>query len=266
MRLKTLTLCYLLICGTALAQNKGRDTYIPKESPVPCLDSMKILCIGNSFTYFYDAPHKLQEIAAFEGHYLDVTVSVKGGGSCRKHLVYEPTVKAVAKGGYDVAFIQDQSQAAARYFKDRKAHPYVGNDFETLADYVKTYSRDCRIILERTWSFPDKKEKTAKEFGSEEKFDELIGKGARKIARHYGADLSPIGDAFSLSRRLYPEIELLHSDCKHSGPAGMYLKACVNYLILYRQDFGPNPSNCDLDPETAAKLRSVARSIVLKKR
>ena len=105
--------------------------------------------------------------------------------------------------------------------------------------------------------------------GEEEKFvvalnaDEALAKGTRKVAKRSGAGVSPIGDAFTICRKMYPEINLLHTDGHHQSPKGTYLKACVNYLMLFGQKFGPSPSNCDIDPDTAAKLRGVAEHVVL---
>ena len=44
-----------------------------------------------------------------EGHYTDCWMTEKGGWTMTKHMVYEPTVEAVEKGGYDYVFLQDQS-------------------------------------------------------------------------------------------------------------------------------------------------------------
>lgn len=42
-----------------------------------------------------------------------------------------------------------------------------------------------------------------------------------------------------------------------------YLKACVNYLVLFGERFGADPADCGLNPDKAAYLRSVAEQIVL---
>lgn len=259
MRLK-LTIAALLVAALPCMGQKPHDEYAPKPSPVPCQDTTKVLCIGNSFTYFFDSPHKLQEIAAFEGHWLDIHVSTKGGYTFANHIVYAPTAEAIGEGGYDVAFLQDQSQAGARFKALRSEYPYIRKDFETLSDCVRTWSRDCRIILERTWSYPAMENGG---FPTEAEFDEALAKGTRKVAKRSGAGVSPIGDAFTICRKMYPEINLLHIDGHHQSPKGTYLKACVNYLMLFGQKFGPSPSNCDIDPDTAAKLRGVAEHVVL---
>lgn len=252
----------LLLQAAAAAQDNPAATYVPKPSPVAAVDTTKVLCIGNSFTYFHDCPHKLVEIAAFEGHFIDMTWAFRGGYTLGQHVTYQPTVEAIRKGGYEYAFLQDQSQAAARYVGFHDDYPYVRTDFETLSACVRTVSRDCECIYERTWSYPAFENGG---FPTEKEFDKALAKGARKVARPSGSRVSPIGDAFTLSRELYPEINLLYTDSHHQSPAGTYLKCCVNYLMIFKQPFGSSPSDCDLDPATAAKLRSVAEKIVFKK-
>ena len=60
-----------------------------------------------------------------------------------------------------------------------------------------------------------------------------------------------------------PDIELLADDAKHQNAYGSYLKACVNYLMIFRTPFDAQASACGLDPEKTARLRTVAERSVL---
>ena len=79
--------------------------------------------------------------------------------------------------------------------------------------------------------------------------------------------LSPIGKAFAKARNDYGFTDaynyLLYTDNYHPQRYGAYLKACVNYLILFGEPFGPAPADCDVPPADAAKLRAAAEAIVL---
>jgi hypothetical protein len=48
-------------------------------------DTVKVLCIGNSFTYYHGCPMMLKELAWNEGHYLDISASLKGGRTMAQH-------------------------------------------------------------------------------------------------------------------------------------------------------------------------------------
>ena len=54
------------------------------------------------------------------------------------------------QGGYDFAFLQDQSQNPANYGRDATASILTG--LTTLADKVRAASPSCKVILEETWS------------------------------------------------------------------------------------------------------------------
>ena len=77
------------------------------------------------------------------------------------------------------------------------------------------------------------------------------------------ADMSPIRDAFRMANIERPDILLFADDGYHQSPYGSYLKSCVNYLVLFGEPFGDNPSDCGLDPKRTAALRTIAEAVVL---
>ena len=235
--------------------------YIQDFGTVQPKDTTKVLCLGNSFTYYHYCPVMLKEIAWNEGHYLDISASLKGGRTMKHHHTLEMTQDHIAEGGYDVVFLQDQSQAAAKVGQDRKEHAVLVEDMAYMAEKVRTTSPDCKIIVERTWSYPGKEHGG---FGSLKAFDAYSEKGARIMAKAVGnATISPIAEAFIYCREEHPDIMLYHTDGHHQSVYGSYLKSCVNYLRLFGEPFGENPADCGIEPKKAAVLRSIAEKIVL---
>ena len=49
------------------------------------VDTTRVLCIGNSFTYYFDSHLKLAEIALSQGHYIDMTAAYVGGYTFNRH-------------------------------------------------------------------------------------------------------------------------------------------------------------------------------------
>lgn len=235
--------------------------YIQDFGTVQPKDTTRVLCLGNSFTYYHYCPVMLKEIAWNEGHYLDISASLKGGRTMKHHHTLEMTQDHIAEGGYDVVFLQDQSQAAAKVGQDRKEHAVLVEDMAYMAEKVRTTSPDCKIIVERTWSYPGKEHGG---FGSLKAFDAYSEKGARIMAKAVGnATISPIAEAFIYCREEHPDIMLYHTDGHHQSVYGSYLKSCVNYLQLFGEPFGENPADCGIEPKKAAVLRSIAEKIVL---
>lgn len=94
-------------------------------------------------------------------------------------------------------------------------------------------------------------------------FETYNDAGAKAMAKAAGTWVSPIGPAFRQVREGGSGINLYYSDSKHQSEYGAYLKACVNYLVLFGERFGADPADCGLNPDKAAYLRSVAEQIVL---
>ena len=57
-------------------------------------------------------------------------------------------------------------------------------------------------------------------------------------------------------------LKLIYSDNKHQNREGAYMKACINYLFVYKTRFTSNVSNCGLDAATAKSIRDIAERVV----
>ena len=127
-------------------------------------------------------------------------------------------------------------------------------------------------MLESVWSYSYKTLGNYLGFGSFDQFDQMQWQGSNAIAE---ADpcidtVSPIGKAFALARSDAWGFNaaynwLLYTDNYHPHRYGSYLKACVNYLMLFGEPFGDHPADCDIPSDIAAKLRAIATEIVLGK-
>ena len=224
-------------------------------------DTTRVLCIGNSFTYYNSCPLMLKEIAWSQGHYLDMNASVKGGRNMAHHHTLATTVDLLQEGGYDIVYLQDQSQGPARVGYDRKKNASQVEAIVKMADMVRATSEDCRVVIECTWAYPGKKNGG---FDSVSDFYRYAGKGAEIMARKVGTkEISPIRDAFRLAALECPDIMLFSSDSYHQSPYGSYLKSCVNYLLLFGEPFAGEAADCGLDPNKTAALRNIAEKCVL---
>ena len=240
----------------------------------------KILQLGNSFTYYHGSAFKLKQICRAEGHATDVRINVKGSQEFEHHLDLLPfSQRLVAEGGYDAVILQDGSYFHAEYGAGSASAiqgvtpKYTPEEILALTKRmtaaVKAASPGAEIILESTWSYPYKSLGNFLGFGSYAGFDEMLWKGSTALADE-DKDinwLSPIGKAFAKARNDYGFTGaynyLLYTDNYHPHRYGAYLKACVNYLLLYGQPFGDHPADCDVPPTEAAKLRAAAEAVVL---
>jgi len=230
-----------------------------RNDTVPVKDTKRVLCIGNSFTYVGEAHQKLVDLAASQGHQIRMNAQYVGGFTFARHLRRDETLNAIERPSagdtFDFVFLQNQSQLHARYAQDPARYPYVLADAKELTGRVRQYSPEAVIFLESTWSYPAG---DCGGFGSLEAFDRLSDQGTELLAAVCGDKVSYIGRAFALARRLCPDIPLLADDQKHQSDYGSYLKACVNYLMIYGEPFDKEASACGLDEDMTARLRLVA--------
>lgn len=234
--------------------------YVMDFGVTPPKDTTKVLCIGNSFTYYLSCPQMLKEIAWKEGHYIDMAASLKGGWSMKDHMNFPTTDDEINRGGYDVVILQDQSQAVAQIGSDKKQYADKLANLVAMADKVRATSEDCRVLIECTWAYAGKKNGG---FSNVTEFYQNAGKGIKIVAKATKADVSPIKDAFRMANIERPDILLFAEDGYHQSPYGSYLKSCVNYLVLFGEPFGDDPSDCGLDPKRTAALRAIAEAVVL---
>lgn len=222
-------------------------------------DTVRIGWIGNSFTFVNAADFIFKELAYCEGHYIDLNVNVYPGARFRNHLSMSGSMDIFADGGYEWFILQDQSQQSARYGRDKD--PEIINYTKSVADVIRYFSPECKIILEQTWAFS---KDDFGGFGSFEEFDRCATAGADEIARKAEATVSPIAQAFAIIRSERPDIEIYSTDYHHPAAFGAYVKACVNYLTIFGEPFHSDQANFALDPEICAYLRKVAERVCLK--
>ena len=222
-------------------------------------DTNKFLFVGNSFTYFYGTAFMFKEIARTQGHQVDAVISVKGGQEFQEHLQLERTLEAIGRGGFDYAILQDSSPNPAIYAD--KGSKFIFTSSRKINDLTYKYSPNCKIIYERTWACPHNNYRT---YGSYERLEYLLDKGSQMLAEQLGdVAMSPIGHGFKIARE--QNINLITSDQRHQNRAGAYMKACINYLFVYKTRFTESVSDCGVDSNLARQIRAIAEEVIFGK-
>ena len=236
-------------------------------------DTTRVLFIGNSYTYYNLYPMQLKEIAWNEGHYIDCVTYLHGGYTMKQHLADHVARETIEQGGYDYAFLQDQSLHSLRI--GTVADQNVVGHMRQIADKVKVNSPNAKCIIELTWGRKNGNDATKHKklqdlvtahpeyFTSYEAMQQVITSKTTAMAQELGLELSPVGVAWEIVRRERPDIELYVKDCYHPSDAGSYLSAAVGYLVLFREPFKAD-TPVRLKPDVARYLRSVAERVVLK--
>lgn len=254
-----------------LSPRGQRPQVIIYDNRVP-QDTLRMLFIGNSYTYYHTYPAIFKEIAWHEGHYADCNIFISGGYTMKAHLANPHSMEQVDKGGYDYVMLQDQSILPT--LNGTADDAGSAEQMVKMVNRVRESSPEAKVLLEITWG---------RKFGSNNfgKYEQYIEKyphfyssydamQQRLIdvmtaeAEQNSALLNPVGLAWQFVMHERPDINLYHTDNHHQSYAGSYLAAAVAYLTIYQQPFGNAPANGKLSPEIASYLRSVAERVVLK--
>ena len=194
---------------------------------------MKILMLGNSYTYFFDMPKILQ--ALFDENDVDAQVdSVTAGG---RRLVqnadegdplHAEVVKKCAQNAYDVLILQEQSHTPMSHYREF---------LRGVCGCVELV-KPARTVLYATWGRKEGCD-LLDEFGwTNQSMTEGLAAAYDAAARKVGGQSAHVGKCFFETCKEYPAIELYDPDLSHPSYAG----SCVAALTIYKKLMGKLPA------------------------
>jgi hypothetical protein len=208
-------------------------------------DTVRILFIGNSYTYFNDLPEMLRVLAAGGSRAVEVQLGsiVEGGATLERH--WNPaTTKRIRDGAWDYVVLQEQS---LRPIESRGRFVTYG---ERLVREIE--AARARPILYLTWSrmsHPD---------------DQLrLNDAYTGLATRTGALIVPVGPAWQALAKDGVRSELYAEDGSHPSLLGSFVAACTFYRVL----FGEFPSEASgaaygIEARTLRQVRVAVESAV----
>jgi len=183
---------------------------------------MRVLFVGNSYTYVNDLPMVIADLAAaaHEPRSFAPEVVLVGGATLEGHIAGRDALPAIARGGWDAIVIQEQS---TRPITDPDK---MRRDVRTLADAAKKVN--AKLVLYETWA-----RETAP--ATQDSLTHVY----RKAASDVGATIAPVGEVWSAFRAEEGSVpagahsRLFRDDGSHPSPIGTYVAATVLYETLY---------------------------------
>lgn len=177
---------------------------------------MRILMLGNSFTYFHDMPKMLEAILGEE-----VVVHTRGGAYLYEHLdpqaeLGAKTLKALREEKWDYVVMQEQSSSPAL-------------NREVFFDSVRKLSalireNGAQPLLYATWAYREGSEKLASTGLSFAEMDAGMYEGYHMAADENDTLIADVGKAFA-AQRAYAD--LYEPDDYHPSEAGSILAAAT---------------------------------------
>ncbi len=249
--MKRLFLLLLLILPTlAVAQQREQD-------------SLRLLFVGNSYTYYNDLPKMVGELAKSQNKPLSIHSITKGGERLKGHLANEELRRMLTTQHWDFVVLQEQSSAPAKQTESVIAEIYPAA--EALDSLIHVGSPNAQTIFYMTWGH---------KYGSTHKIDnyplsftyegmqERIKTTYLEMTYRTNAICAPVGMAWERVREERSDYQLYNKDLSHPSPLGSYLAANVIYMTIFQQPYQSDYAN-GLDNDVAEYIQQVAQRTVL---
>lgn len=230
-------------------------------------DSIRVLFIGNSYTYYHNLPQMVQKLGGTVALDYRMKIAVKaitpGGCTFKRHLASAETQKAIKSGVWDYVVLQEQSAAPAmpteKVTKD--TYPFA----HSLDSLVLQYNPKAHVIFYMTWGH---KEGCQDEHDGYPLIDTYEGMQHRLItsylemAYNNNAWCAPVGMAWQRVRQERPYVQLYWPDMSHPSKVGTYLAANVIFSVIFQHCY-QSTFTCDLTDEMAEYIQQTAQNMVL---
>lgn len=226
-------------------------------------DSIRVLFIGNSYTYVNDLPAMVDSIAKSQKKLMSVTRIVKGGEKIAGHLKNEKLLKLLKKGGWDYVVVQEQSSMPSYPTLEVARTTYKAA--HTMDSLIVAGSPQAKVIFYMTWGHKYGNQRPWKGYpliDNYEGMQERLITSYLEMAYDNDARCAPVGMAWREIRREHPELQLYWPDCTHPSVLGSYLAANVIYTTMFPKPYqtGYAPG---IDSSTAEILQQTAQQTVL---
>lgn len=219
---------------------------------------IRILFIGNSYTFTNDLPGMFARLACAGGHRVEIDVAAEGGWTLATHAASPETLDKLKQSKWDFAILQEQSEIpASESARQQSMYPAV----RELVRQIK--SLNAAPILFLTWGH-----RSGWPEGGYQTFEAMQAQltvGYMEIANELQIPVAPIGEVWRRSRSQSPSLDLWQDDGSHPKTQGTYLAACVFYATVFRQSPVGLNDNEGLNSENARTLQVLAADTVLLK-
>lgn len=225
-------------------------------------DSLRVLWVGNSLTFFNDLPAIVQDIAATQGLKLSMTRVLKGGEQLSGHWNNPRLKKLLKEQRWDYIVLQEQSQlpGLSTEVVAREVYPFA----HKIDSMAHVYSPDAHTIYYMTFAHKyGNIDET--DYNLDDTYDLMqmrLATSYLEMAQQNGSWCAPVGWAWQEVRRQHPEYQLHLPDCLHPALAGSYLAANVIFTTIHQRRYQTDET-CGLPAEQAEVLQQVAQQTVM---
>lgn len=179
-------------------------------------EPIKILFIGNSFTFFWNMPQLVGAMAESEGIAVEIYQSTVGGSTLEQH--YNQT-----KGTHSREMLEEKKWDYVILQEYSNRTIIAPDKFEEYASKFISLIREkkAKPLLFSTWAYK-----------SNPLMQPIITKEYNKLGDSLNTDVIPVGEIFTNARTMRPDLNFFYDD-KHPSLEASYLIALSFYKALF---------------------------------
>lgn len=238
----------------------GTDAFAGKK--------VRVLFLGNSYTYVNNMPQIVADMAASTGDTLVWEMEAPGGFTFGGHYTSMASKNKIKQGNWDYVVLQEQSQHPALPYQQVYSTTLL---YGRLLDSLVKVSNPCaETIYYMTWGRKNGDAGSCATYSGQgwQHFCTYIGMDSviraryETLANDNQATVSPAGAVWRVIRSQHPSIELYDADESHPSVAGSYAAACAFYTTIFRKDPVLVNFNATLGATVAADIKAAAKKAV----
>lgn len=196
-------------------------------------DTLKVLFLGNSHTYFNDLPQLFANLSESGGHPVIFDSNTPGGHTLEQHSNNATSLNKIRLGIWDYVVLQENSQyPVINYLRYNSMYP-AARELDSLITF---FNGTTTIFMNWGWRYGGQAEVDGHQSPVFEDYfhmQDSMTSACTEIAIELSAVLAPAGEAWRTAVTWDPALVLWNPDNYHPALNGSYLTACVFYATLY---------------------------------
>ncbi|MCD4731389.1 MAG: T9SS type A sorting domain-containing protein [Bacteroidales bacterium] len=231
-------------------------------------DSLKVLFLGNSHTFYNDLPQLIYELALSNGDIIMFESNTPGGCTLghpqNGHLFNSVSLALIDSLDWDYVILQEHSLfAVIDYYRDTYMYPGA----RSLDSLIKLNNECTETIIQLIWGKKNGGEYCINshctiDFEDFAHMQDSLTTEYLRLADTLSCTVAPTGVAWKHSIQNGDPIELFNPDESHPSLAGSYLAACIYYSVLFQKSPVGFSFSGGLNSEDAYYFQQIADDIV----
>jgi len=231
--------------------------------------ALKVLFIGNSYTYVNDVPKTVELLSTTAGFELIHDQHTEGGWTWEKHAKSQITIDKINSQQWDVVVLQEYSTRPA--FDEQRVCEDTVEPLNQLVDMIRNNNPNTVLQFYLTWGRPFGSSENCESYPQmctyESMQDRLTQSYKTFACMNTPSRVAPVGEGFRRVKTTVGEDEFFSlynthgiSD-HHASPEGSYLSACLHFVSLFKTSVVGNIATGGLDRYTATLIQQIADDV-----